>query len=60
MLTDDSESLQTLLISSGMAGDGKTSVAVNLATTFVTAEKTVLLIDANFRQPSLHALFPKI
>ena len=60
MLSDDPESLKTLLISSGTAGDGKTSVAVNLATTFATAEKKVLLIDANFRQPHLHALFPKL
>jgi len=54
------ESLKTLLVSSGMAGDGKTSVAVNLATTFVAADKKVLLIDANFRQPDLRRLFPKI
>jgi len=54
------ESLKTLLVSSGMAGDGKTSVAVNLATTFVDAHKKVLLIDANFRQPHLQRLFPRI
>jgi len=60
MLSGDPESLKTLLISSSMAGEGKTSVAVNLATTFVNAEKNVLLIDANFRQPNLHALFPKL
>ncbi len=50
---------KTLLISSGMARDGKTSMAVNLATTFVATDKKVLLIDANFRQPNLHSLFPK-
>ncbi|MFC1634926.1 polysaccharide biosynthesis tyrosine autokinase [Planctomycetota bacterium] len=60
MMSDDMESVKTLLISSGKAGEGKTSVAVNLATTFVNAEKKVLLIDANFRQPHLHALFPKL
>jgi capsular exopolysaccharide synthesis family protein len=54
------ESSNVLLVSSGMAGDGKTSVAVNLATSFVAAEKKVLLVDANFRQPSLHTLFPKV
>ena len=59
-LSGTAESLKTLLISSGMAGDGKTSVAVNLATTFVAADKKVLLIDANFRQPKLEKLFPKI
>jgi capsular exopolysaccharide synthesis family protein len=60
MMSGDPEFLKTLLVSSGMAGDGKTSVAVNLATSFVTAEKKILLIDANFRQPHLHALFPKL
>jgi capsular exopolysaccharide synthesis family protein len=59
-LSGTADSLKTLLVSSGMAGDGKTSVAVNLATTFVAADKKVLLIDANFRQPSLQRLFPKI
>lgn len=59
-LSGTAESLKTLLVSSGMAGDGKTSVAVNLAATFVAADKKVLLIDVNFRQPSLERLFPRI
>jgi succinoglycan biosynthesis transport protein ExoP len=58
-LSGPSGSFKTLLISSGSAREGKTSVAVNLATTFVTTGKKVLLIDANFRQPKLHSLFPK-
>ncbi len=53
------ESLKALLVTSGMAGDGKTSVAVNLATTFVAENKKVLLIDANFWQPALYTIFPK-
>jgi capsular exopolysaccharide synthesis family protein len=48
---------KTMLISSGGARDGKTSVAVNLATTFVTDGSKVLLIDANFRRPRLQAIF---
>ena len=59
-LSGPPESLKTLLISSGMARDGKTSMAVNLATTFIATDKKVLLIDANFRQPNLHSLFPKV
>jgi len=58
-LSGPPDSFKTVLISSGYARDGKTSVAVNLATTFVAADKKVLLIDANFRQPNLHTLFPK-
>ena len=59
-LSGAAESLKALLVSSGSAGDGNTSVAVNLATTFVATDKKVLLIDANFRRPSLQALFPKV
>ncbi len=59
-LAGSTDSLKSLLISSGMAGDGKTSVAVNLAAAFVATDKKVLLIDANFRQPNLHKLFPRI
>jgi capsular exopolysaccharide synthesis family protein len=59
-LSGPPESLKTLLVSSGMARDGKTSMAVNLATTFVATDKKVLLVDANFRQPNLHSLFPKV
>jgi capsular exopolysaccharide synthesis family protein len=58
-LSGPAESLKVLLIASGMAGDGKTSVAVNLATTFVAENKKVLLIDANFWQPALYTIFPK-
>jgi capsular exopolysaccharide synthesis family protein len=53
------DSLKALLISSGGAGDGKTTVAVNLATTFVAENKRVLVIDANFWRPSLHTVFPR-
>jgi len=53
------ESSKVLLVTSGMAGEGKTSVAVNLATTFIAEDRKVLLVDANFRQPSLHKIFPK-
>jgi succinoglycan biosynthesis transport protein ExoP len=59
VLSGPADSFKTLLISSGSARDGRTSVAVNLATTFVAADKKVLLIDANFRRPNLHSLFPK-
>lgn len=58
-LSVPAESLKTILVTSGMVGDGTTSTAVNLATTFVAAGKKVLLIDANFRQPNLHTLFSK-
>jgi capsular exopolysaccharide synthesis family protein len=58
-LSNSVESLKVLLVTSGMAGDGKTSVAVNLATTFIAENRKVLLIDANFWQPALYTIFPK-
>lgn len=59
-LSVSAESMKTLLVTSGAAGDGKTSTAANLATTFVAAGQKVLLIDGNFRQPKLQTLFPKL
>ncbi|MDD5326405.1 MAG: polysaccharide biosynthesis tyrosine autokinase [Phycisphaerae bacterium] len=58
-LSGAADSLKVLLVASGSAGDGKTSVAVNLATTFVAENKKVLLVDANFWQPALYAVFPR-
>ncbi len=48
---------KTLLVGSPMIGDGKSSVAANLAVEYVQAGYKVLLIDADLRQPSLHRLF---
>ncbi len=50
---------KTLLVASGKAADGKTSVACNLAEAFVAKHEKVLLIDANLRQPRLHLVFPR-
>lgn len=52
------EPFKTLLIASGQAGDGKTSMACNLAAAFAAKYERVLLIDGNLRQPSLHIAFP--
>jgi len=50
---------KSLLITSPGAGDGKTSIAVNLASTMLYENKNILLIDANFRRPSSGHLFPR-
>jgi capsular exopolysaccharide synthesis family protein len=50
---------KTLLVGSGSAGDGKTSLACNLAAAFAAKHEKVLLIDANLRQPHLHVAFPR-
>jgi capsular exopolysaccharide synthesis family protein len=58
-LSGEAASSKVFLITSGMAGEGKTTVAVNIADIFVAENKKVLLIDTNFRRPSLHKIFPK-
>ncbi|MHC4397083.1 MAG: polysaccharide biosynthesis tyrosine autokinase [Planctomycetota bacterium] len=56
-LSESAAAAKTLLISSGIAGEGRTSVAVNLAFAFVAEGRKVLLIDANFWRPVLHTVF---
>jgi Mrp family chromosome partitioning ATPase len=47
---------QVVLITSARAGEGKSTTAANLAVTLAETGKRVLLLDADFRAPSLHAL----
>ena len=56
-LSESTQDSKTLLVSSGMAGDGKTSVASNLAMTLIASGSKVLIIDANFWKPSLHDIY---
>lgn len=45
-------SLKSLLITGTKPGEGKTSTALALASSFATIGKTVLIIDADLRRPS--------
>jgi len=58
-LSGSGGSHEALLVTSGRAGDGKTSVAVNLSATLVAEDKKILFIDTNFRRPSTATLFPR-
>ncbi len=50
--------LRTVLVTSAMAGEGKTFVSGNLARALARqAERRVLVIDADLRCPRLHSLF---
>jgi polysaccharide biosynthesis transport protein len=51
------EQLRTILVTSPEVGDGKTTVASNLAVTLARAGKEVLLVDGDLRDPALHRLF---
>jgi capsular exopolysaccharide synthesis family protein len=59
-LSSPPESLRTILVTSGHAGDGKTCVASNLAATLVAEGKRVLFVDTNFRRPTSKAMFPLV
>jgi capsular exopolysaccharide synthesis family protein len=49
--------LRTLLVTSSDAGDGKSSIAANLAVVMAQAGQRVVLIDADLRRPTLHQIF---
>lgn len=49
--------LGTLMFTSASAGEGKSTVASNVAVVFASQGKKVLLIDADMRSPSIHHLF---
>lgn len=47
---------QVVLVTSTLAGEGKSLTSVNLALTLASTEERVLLIDADLRRPALHGL----
>src|SRR6266542_650163 len=50
--------VKVIMIASAVAGEGKTLTAANLALTFSESyQRSVLLVDADLRRPSLHQLF---
>jgi capsular exopolysaccharide synthesis family protein len=51
------EGHKVIQITSPGMGDGKTTLAANLAITIGQSGKRVLLIDADFRRPRLHRVF---
>ena len=49
--------LKTLLFTSSSAGEGKSTLAANVAIVFAQAGKRVLLVDADMRKPTTHYTF---
>ena len=48
---------KSFLITSSAPSEGKTTVAVNLATVFAQADERVILVDADLRSPRIHSVF---
>jgi len=49
---------RSIVITSPRPEDGKTTVACNLAMVLAAGGRRILLVDANFRRPSIHRVFP--
>ncbi|NQS89431.1 polysaccharide biosynthesis tyrosine autokinase, partial [Patescibacteria group bacterium] len=54
---DIEKKMKTLVVTSSIPKEGKTSVAINLAITFALAGERTLLADADFRNPGIHKVF---
>ncbi|WP_417372120.1 GumC family protein [Gelidibacter japonicus] len=48
---------KVLMITSATKGEGKSTVAANLAITFTGSDKKVLIIDLDLRRPTQHKIF---
>lgn len=51
------EDLSTMLVTSAGPSEGKSSTVANLAIVFAQQEKSVLLVDADLRKPTVHYTF---
>jgi capsular exopolysaccharide synthesis family protein len=52
-----SGALNSLMVTSAAAGEGKSTLVLGLALSAARSHQRVLVIDANLRQPTLHAQF---
>ena len=56
--TQTDRGIRSVMVTSAMAGEGKTLTATNLALTLSESyRRNVLLVDADLRRPSLHGVF---
>jgi len=57
LFSTNNKTHQVIQITSPNAGDGKSTVAANLAIALARADKRVVLVDCDFRKPRVHTLF---
>jgi len=51
------EELHALMVTSAVAGEGKTAAAANLAVALARLDRLICLVDLDFRAPTVHELF---
>lgn len=56
MFAAGSQAIHSVLVTSGRAGEGKTTTLTNLGILLAEAGRRVILVDADFRRPSLDRL----
>lgn len=56
-LYSEEKPLKTIVITSSIRGEGKSTVTQNLAYILSKDESKVLIIDCNLRKPSMHSMF---
>ncbi|HVS37521.1 MAG TPA: CpsD/CapB family tyrosine-protein kinase, partial [Gemmataceae bacterium] len=52
-----SEALRVLVVASAVSGEGKTSLASNLAASLARGGRRTLLVDGDLRNPAIHEIF---
>jgi capsular exopolysaccharide synthesis family protein len=57
LLPRDGCELKSLLVTSSLPGEGKTTAAINTAISLAESGAKVLLIDGDLRRPNLHKIF---
>ncbi|MHB8688598.1 MAG: tyrosine-protein kinase domain-containing protein [Candidatus Dormibacteraceae bacterium] len=60
MFSTIDQELKTIVVTSSAPGEGKSRTASNLAIVLAEAGHKTVLIDADFRRPSLHKIFGRI
>ncbi|WP_219837814.1 CpsD/CapB family tyrosine-protein kinase [Paenibacillus sp. R14(2021)] len=51
------EAVKSIAFTSALPGEGKSTIAANIAVAYAQANRRVLVIDANLRKPAQHELF---
>ncbi|MCW2949716.1 MAG: ywqD 2 [Thermoleophilia bacterium] len=60
MLDQHSDASHVILVTSARSGEGKSSVAANLASSLAVGGRRVVLVDADMRRPTQDQVFPML